>query len=81
MIKIKNEKFQNENELEFAIFCIENIAEQLNVSAEKVYDALTQKSDILYSYIVPCYEVLHTQGKEYIVHDILDLMKERGVSV
>lgn len=72
---------QNEKELEFAIFCVENIAIYLNVAAEKVYDALTVKSDILYSYIVPCYDVLHTQGKEYIVEDILELMKKRGITV
>ena len=72
---------QNENELEFAIFCVENIAIRLNTAAEKVYDALTVKSDILYSYIVPCYEILHTQGKDYIVEDILAVMEERGVTI
>lgn len=66
-------------ELEFAIFCIENIAAKLGVSAEKVYDALTEKSDILNDYIIPEYEILHTQGKEYIVDDIIEVMKERGV--
>ena len=72
---------QNENELEFAIFCIENVALKLGVSADKVYDALTQKSDILNSYIVPCYETLHTQSREYIVDDIISFMHEKGVSV
>ena len=32
-------------------------------------------------YIVPEYEVLHTQSREYIVNDLLDVMKERGVEV
>ncbi len=72
---------QNARELEFAIFCVENVAIKLNVSAEKVYDALAEKSDILDSYIVPCFDVLHTQGKDYIVNDILDVMKERGITV
>ena len=71
---------QNENELEFAIFCIENVALKLGVSADKVYDALTQKSDILDSYIVPCYDTLHTQSREYIVDDIISFMHEKGVS-
>ena len=62
-----------------SIFCIENIAAKLGVSAEKVYDALTEKSDILNDYIIPEYEILHTQGKEYIVDDIIEVMKERGV--
>lgn len=71
---------QNDRELEFAIFCIENVAIRLNVSAEKVYDALAEKSDILNDYIVPCFDILHTQGKDYIVDDILGVMKERGVT-
>ena len=32
-------------------------------------------------YIIPCYDVLHSQGKEYIVEDILTLMEKRGVSI
>ena len=76
MIKQNIEKSR---ELEFAIFCIENVAAKLGVSAEKVYDALVEKSDILNDYIIPEYEILHTQGKEYIVDDIIEVMKERGV--
>jgi hypothetical protein len=72
---------QNEKELEFTIFCLENIAIRLGVDAEKVYDALTVKSDILKSYIVPCYDILHTQDKDYIINDILDVMKERGMVI
>ena len=73
------QNIEKSRELEFAIFCIENIAAKLGVSAEKVYDALTEKSDILNDYIIPEYEILHTQVKEYIVDDIIEVMKERGV--
>ena len=73
------QNIEKSRELEFAIFCIENIAAKLGVSAEKVYDALTEKSDILNDYIIPEYEILHTQGKEYIADDIIEVMKERGV--
>lgn len=65
-------------ELEFVIFCIESIASELGADAEQVYKALTEKSDILKGYIVPEYEILHTQSKEYIVNDIIELMKEKG---
>ena len=51
------------------------------MNAERVYEALAEKSDILYGYIVPEYEVLHTQSKDYIMDDILEVMKERGVEV
>ena len=74
-----DEKIKNSSELEFAVFCIENVAAKLGVDAERVYQAFTEQSDILNGYIVPEYEVLHT--REYIVDDLLDVMKERGVEV
>ena len=73
-----DETIKNSNELEFAVFCIENVAAKLGVDAERVYQAFTEKSDILNGYIVPEYEVLHTQSREYIVDDLIDVMKERG---
>lgn len=73
------DRINGRNELEFAIFCIENIAVVLKKTAKEVYDLLTVKSNILYEYIVPEYEMLHTQGKEYIVNDIVDFMRESGV--
>ena len=66
-----DETIKNSNELEFAVFCIENVAAKLGVDAERVYQAFTEKSDILNGYIVPEYEVLHTQSREYIVGMIL----------
>lgn len=38
-----NGKIENSRELEFAVFCIENIAASLGTPAEKVYLALTEK--------------------------------------
>lgn len=79
MVKNGCGKIKNKRELEFAIFCIENVAQRLGEGGEKVFFDLTVTSNILYDYIVPCYEILHTQDKEYIVDDILGVMKERGV--
>jgi hypothetical protein len=69
----------NINELEFTVFCIENIAERLGLSGSDVYKLLTDDSDILNRYIIPSYDVLHTQGKEYIVNDIVEYMREEGL--
>lgn len=74
-------KITNSEELEFAIFCIENISLRLGMDARCIYDALTKESNILYDYIVPGYEILHTQGKDYIIDDILEVVKERGVKL
>lgn len=78
---VTDAKIKNMNELEFAVFCIENVAMKLGVDAECVYQALSEKSDILNGYIVPEYDVLHTQSREYIVNDIVEVMKERGVEI
>jgi len=72
---------RNGRELEFAVFCIENLAEALGKPSDAVYRALTGRGDILNQYIVPSYDVLHTQGREYIVNDIREVMDEREVSV
>lgn len=76
---LSEKEINNMQELEYVIFCIENIAEKLKKKADQIYVELTEKSNILHDYIVPEYEMLHTQGKEYIVNDIIEVMKERGV--
>ena len=52
-----DEKIKNSRELEFAVFCIENVAAKLDVDAERVYQAFTEKSNILNGYIVPEYDI------------------------
>lgn len=69
---------RSERELEFAVFCIENVAEALGRPSDAVYRALTGRGDILNQYIIPSYDVLHTQGRAYIVNDICEVMAERG---
>ncbi|MCF0230602.1 MAG: DUF3791 domain-containing protein [Parasporobacterium sp.] len=66
-------------EMEFSVFCIENIAIELNRPPQEIYGLLKEKSDILDTYIVPCYEALHSQSKEYVVEDIIRLMRKKGV--
>ena len=72
---------ENQNVLEFVVFCIESIAEALSMDPEQVYHALAEQSNILTDYIVPEYEMLHTQGKAYITEDIIEVMREEGVLV
>ena len=77
--KARGKVVDSNRELEFAVYCIENVANALGRDSDEVYRALTGKGDILHRYIIPAYDVLHTQGREYIVGDILDVMRERGV--
>jgi hypothetical protein len=75
------ETIMDEKQLEFSIFCIESIAEHLMMRGDQVYQLLTEDSNILDSYIIPYYDVLHTQGKSYIVNDIVEMMRDKGIVV
>ncbi len=68
-------------ELSFSVFCIESTADKLGIPANAVYDLFTKDTDVLYQYIIPCYNSLHTQGKQFIVDDICNVLKERGIAV
>ena len=63
--------------LSFTIFCISNVSAVLGKSAREVYHQM-QEYGIINDYIVPCYDVLHTFPKDYIVEDLISFMKKRG---
>lgn len=64
--------------VDFITYCIGNLSRRLGLSAREVYQRL-KTSGILMDYIVPCYDVLHTFGKEYLMEDLTDYMREKGV--
>lgn len=64
--------------LEFVTWLISKLADWLNLSQRDVYRRL-RKSGILYDYIIPSYDVLHTFGSRYLMEDITDFMKKKGV--
>ncbi len=64
--------------LEFVTYCIGKLAQVLNMSQREVYRRL-KESGILYGYIVPSYDVLHTFGSRYLMEDLTDYMKEKGM--
>jgi len=67
----------DKKELDFAVFCIESVAEHLNLDGAEVYNMLDGK--ILDGYIIEHYEPLHTLGREYIVNDIIEYMEKEGL--
>ena len=67
-------------ELSFSIFMLNSLADKWKMSPAKVYKILNS-TGILDNYIIKCYDVLHTQGKEYLVEDITDYVREKGVNV
>ena len=79
MRKIETTPIKTEDELAFVVFCIENLALKHGTDGASVYAAINDRSRILHSYIVPGYDFLHTQDKDYILEDIEDVMREQGV--
>ena len=67
----------NIEHLDFITFCVGSLADALNKSASQVYEAL-RSTGVLKDYILPCYDVLHTFGKDYLVEELTSVLKERG---
>ncbi len=68
----------NKKTLEFVTYCISKLANQLQLSQQEVYRRL-KSSGILYDYIIPSYDVLHTFGSKYLMDDLISFMQEKGV--
>lgn len=64
--------------LEFTTYCISKLSQVLKLPQREVYRRL-KDSGILYDYIVPSYDVLHTFGSRYLMDDLIEYMKEKGV--
>ena len=64
--------------LEFVTYCIGRLSLILHLPQQEVYGRL-KRSGILYGYIVPSYDVLHTFSSRYLMEDLIDYMKEKGV--
>ena len=66
------------NDIDFITYSIGNLSRRLNMSAAEVYRRLKQ-SGILNGYIVPSYDVLHTFSKEYLMENLIEYMRAKGV--
>ena len=64
--------------LEFVTYCISKLAQVLKLSQREVYRRLKQ-SGILYDYIVPSYDVLHTFSSRYLVEVVFHCVCLRRV--
>lgn len=69
-----------EKELNFSIFILYSLAEAWKQPPSAVYKILNS-TGILDEYVIAGYDTLHTLGKEYLVEDITEFVKEKGVAV
>jgi len=66
------------DECDFAVFCVDAIAEDLRIPSSEAYMLLAEKSDALDNYILPCYDTFHTQGKPWLVDVIKEYLFQKG---
>ena len=70
----------NKSQLTFVLFMLYSLAEEWKKTPSQVYQILN-KSGILDDYIIKCYDMLHTLGKQYLVEDVTDFAREKGVAI
>ncbi|MDR2843909.1 MAG: DUF3791 domain-containing protein [Candidatus Symbiothrix sp.] len=59
----------------FIIFCLESYKSAMNISGHQALDDF-EKQDV-FSYLTDGYEVLHTQGRGYLIEAIKDYIAHR----
>ena len=64
----------------FVIYMIHACANQWGKVPSDVYKLL-QHTGCIDNYLVPHYDILHTQGTDYIVEDINEYLGIRGVKI
>lgn len=66
--------------LSFIVYMIHACANKWGVSPSVVYKKM-QAANCITNFLVPNYEILHTQSTQYIVEDINDYLNARGILV
>lgn len=64
----------------YIIWMIHACADRWKVTPSRVYRAL-KSSGCMWNYLVPNYDILHTQSTEYVAEDIEDYIRREGVTV
>lgn len=64
---------QEEVKLSFAAFCIEGTARRLNKPYKEVFERM-RKVDMIEKYILPHYDVLHTESREHVIDDMVECL-------
>lgn len=62
------------NIMEFVVFAIESAAQKMNIPAPQLYNRL-EKLDLIRYYLIEGYEMLHTQGRDYIADTLIEALQ------
>ena len=65
--------------LEFVLFCVEMYAQKHEISGRVVMDRFSEYGVV--DFLRDGYDVLHTQGREYIISEIEIFLDNRGLAI
>lgn len=60
--------------IHLAIMAIEGGAQRMRISGRDMYSRL-HKQGLIHNYLIPCYEELHTQSKEWLIDTTVEALK------
>lgn len=63
---------------DFVVFCLEVYKTNGNMTGEETFEIFKQYGVL--EYLKNGYEMLHTQGEEWIINDITEFLENRGYS-
>ena len=63
----------DEIKLAFVASCVEGTARKLGLSYIEVYERM-KRVDLIDKYIMPHYDVLHTESSEYLIEDVMECL-------
>ena len=75
-MKQENNRIQlplEEIKLAFAASCVEGAARKLGVPYIEIYERM-RKVDLINKFILPHYDTLHTESREYLIEDIIECL-------
>lgn len=70
----------NKESFSFVIYMIHACADHWKYNPSEIYKKL-KSTDCIMGFLVPNYEILHTQSTRYILEDIKEYLNVRGISV
>ena len=70
----------NRDIMSFVVYMIHQCSIKWNLSPAKVYSKMSE-AGCINSYLVPHYDVLHTQSSSYVVEDIQFYLQSRGIAI
>ena len=74
-----NEHEDKAKVLEFVLFCVEMYAQKHEISGRVVMDRFSEYGVV--DFLRDGYDVLHTQGRQYIISEIEIFLDNRGLAI